>query len=461
MQTLEQLLSGQLTGVKRLKLSCGLTEFPEAIFQLADSLEILDLTGNHLSALPPGFGLLKNLKIAFFSDNLFTELPAVLSECPQLSMVGFKANKIAVVPSEALGPQLRWLILTDNCIETLPASIGNCRRLQKCMLAGNRLQYLPSEMAACTNLELLRISANNIKTLPQWLYQLPRLSWLAIAGNPCCTTAGKAAALPAIQWQDLKLTAQLGEGASGWVSHALWTSGQPDKLTEGYNANAGTVTDDNMPLGKEVAVKLFKGQVTSDGVPDEEMRIAATAGQHPHLVQVLGSITGHPESRQGLVFELIPASCRLLGGPPSFDSCTRDTFPEHTIFPLRKVLVVAKAIASAAAHLHASHIMHGDLYCHNTLVNEEGMVLLTDYGAACFYPLENTEIAAALQRLEVRAFGCLLDDLLQYLPPAESNVNEALALRKIVSACFNENVSQRPDFNNLIQDLQGLSANAL
>ncbi|RXK87305.1 leucine-rich repeat-containing protein kinase family protein [Filimonas effusa] len=433
MQTLEQLLSGQLKGIKRLKLSCDLTEFPEAIFDLAESLEILDLSGNRLSALPSHFGLLKNLKIAFFSNNLFTELPAVLAACPRLEMIGFKANKIAVVPSEALSPQLRWLILTDNCIETLPASIGSCRRLQKCMLAGNRLQQLPPEMANCSGLELLRISANNIEVLPEWLFQLPRLSWLAIAGNPCCTAERALADLPGISWDDLAVTVQLGEGASGWVSHAIWRNGAMETA---------------------VAVKLFKGQVTSDGSPDEEMKIAATAGRHPHLVQVLGNITGHPEAKQGLVFELIPDSCKLLGNPPSFDSCTRDTFPEDAVFSLRQLLTIAQAITSAAAHLHAAGIMHGDLYCHNTLVNEEGLVLLTDYGAACLYQGAHPGVAAALQRIEVRAFGCFVDDLLQRLAPGEADKLLATALRNIVSECMVETVLLRPDFNGLTEKLR-------
>jgi Leucine-rich repeat (LRR) protein len=72
MQTLEQLQAGVLAGCTSIKLACGLTEFPRALFNLADSLELLDLSGNQLSALPQDFGKFKKLKIAFFSDNLFT-----------------------------------------------------------------------------------------------------------------------------------------------------------------------------------------------------------------------------------------------------------------------------------------------------------------------------------------------------------------------------------------------------
>ena len=97
MHTLEQLHSGELKGIQRLQLRCGLTEFPREIFELADSLEILDLSGNQLSALPDDLPRLHKLRVIFCSDNPFTELPEVLGQCTQLSMVGFKANRIAHV----------------------------------------------------------------------------------------------------------------------------------------------------------------------------------------------------------------------------------------------------------------------------------------------------------------------------------------------------------------------------
>ena len=107
--TLEQLHTGQLAGVRRLTLSCGLSDFPREIFDLADSLEILDLSGNALSSLPDDLPRLHKLRIIFCSDNLFTTLPAVLGSCPALEMIGFKANRIDQVPAAALPPRLRWL----------------------------------------------------------------------------------------------------------------------------------------------------------------------------------------------------------------------------------------------------------------------------------------------------------------------------------------------------------------
>jgi predicted Ser/Thr protein kinase len=438
MQTLSQLLSGQLAGATKLKLSCGLTEVPEAVFGLAETLEILDLSGNEISSLPVHFGLLKKLKIAFFSDNRFTEFPAVLADCPELDIIGFKANQIASIPETALAAHLRWLILTNNCLETLPASIGKCTRLQKCMLAGNRLKALPPEMAGCTSLELLRIAANQLAVLPEWLYQLPRLSWLAVAGNPCCVVRESDSSLAEINWQELQVTEQLGEGASGFVSKALWQN----------STLKGAV--------QEVAVKIFKGEVTSDGLPGEEMKVSMATGRHPHLVQVLGKLSGHPAQKQGLVFDLIPPACRNLGNPPSFVTCTRDTFPEGTSFPVASIIAIARAIAGAAAHLHANSIMHGDLYCHNILTDEAGDVLLVDYGAASFYHAAHPAAAAAFERLEVRAFGCLLDDLLQHTVPVYRNHKTIIALNQIRDTCMAGDVLQRPTFSMLTRQIDNL-----
>lgn len=181
MHSLEQLRRGELAGIRRLDLAADLDEFPREIFDLADSLEVLNLSGNRLRALPHDLSRLHRLQVLFCSDNPFETLPEVLGDCAQLEMVGFKSNRLREVPAAALPEKLRWLILTDNQIEALPDALGERPRLQKLMLAGNRLSQLPPSLAALHQLELLRIAANRLETLPDWLLQLPRLAWLAAA----------------------------------------------------------------------------------------------------------------------------------------------------------------------------------------------------------------------------------------------------------------------------------------
>lgn len=420
MNTLQQLRDGELAGARHVKLACGLTEFPAELFALADSLEILDLSGNALTHLPDDLPRLHRLRVLFCSGNPFSELPAVLGRCPQLQMIGFKGCRIATVPAAALPTKLRWLILTDNRIAALPPEIGQCTQLQKLMLAGNRLSELPPAMAACHQLELLRISANHLTALPEWLLALPRLAWLAYAGNPFCEKQ-PAVAVDRIDWSALALGEKLGEGASGIIHRADWRAGDETQA---------------------VAVKLFKGALTSDGLPASEMHACLTAGGHPNLIPVLGRLAGHPAQADGLVMALVGEGFRTLAGPPSLESCTRDVYAVDTRFSPDAALRLAHGIASAARHLHAQGISHGDLYAHNILHREDGSVLLGDFGAASPLDVSNHAEAIALQRIEVRAFACLLEELLACCrrPPALQ------PLAELQASCADTRPERRPLF---------------
>jgi hypothetical protein len=431
MHTLTSLRAGELAGITRLDLSCDLTEFPKEIFSLADSLEVLNLSGNALSRLPDDLPRLHKLKVIFCSDNRFTELPAVLGQCENLEMVGFKANQIRHVPAAALPEKLRWLILTDNQLTALPAALGRCTRLQKLMLSGNQLTELPDEMAACTQLELIRLAANRFETLPAWLTALPRLSWLAYSGNPC-SDAHEAAAmaqltLPQIAWHELEIQHVLGEGASGII----------------YQAELAKTA---------VAVKVFKGAVTSDGLPHSEQAACCMAGSHTGLIPVLGKISDHPDHTAGLVMALIPPQFVNFAQPPSLVSCTRDCYPADTQFTLPAAIQLARCIAGAVTHLHAQGVMHGDLYGHNILWDGQGEGLLGDFGAASFLPRD--ENAPALSRLEVRAFGCLLEELLDRCDA----VHDAhfAALRALQNQCTQADVASRPLFDEIHTRLMSL-----
>ena len=421
MHTLEQLRSGELSGARHLKLSENLTSFPLAILSLKDSLEVLDLSGNQLSELPDVLAECRKLRIIFCSENNFTRLPEVLGRCPALTMVGFKANRIREVPAAALPANLRWLVLTDNQIETLPDVLGQCHRLQKLMLAGNRLESLPSTLANCQHLELVRLAANRLTALPSWLLELPRLSWLAFAGNPCCEQPRRTEAVTSVPWAELTLGEQLGEGASGRIISATW---QP--------------THGSLP----VAVKCFKGEMTSDGLPQCEMAASLAAGRHPGLIELIGEIGDHPAGIPALVMALIDPEFSTLAGPPSLDSCTRDVYVAGVSLSLPAMLGIAETVASVAAHLHSRGILHGDLYGHNILHDGRGGALLGDFGAASFYA-PGSPSGAALERLEVRAFGCLLEELV-----AHGNMPASLreALSALMHDCLAEVPAGRPDF---------------
>ncbi len=427
---LQALRRGDLAGTRDLRLPGGLTEFPKEIFGLADTLELLDLSGGSLTSLPADMGRLHQLRVLFCSGNRFERLPPSLGDCPALSQVAFRGTGLREVPGEALPPALRWLTLTDNRIEQLPKALGERPRLQKLLLAGNRLRDLPTGLADASSLELVRLAANGFDGLPPWLIELPRLAWVSWAGNSFEreTSAPDTALVP---WRDLDIKELLGEGASGRVYRVLWR-----------DAVAGR--------DRDAALKLFKGSMTSDGLPEREIAACLVAGEHQNLTGGIGRLVAHPEGTQGLLTPLLPGDWRPLAEPPSLSSCSRDVYDPTLCLETPVALLIARAAAAAASHLHARGILHGDLYAHNILWDgREGEAVLSDFGAASALP--TGEFGIALQRIEVRAFGLLLGELLSC---CATEPDDMIAVRDLESACVQADPFRRPLMPEVLEALR-------
>ena len=391
MLTLEQfhsgLADGSLARAHHIRLSDDLTRFPSELYQLADTLEILDLSDNQLTTLPDDLVRFGKLRILFASNNPFTELPSVLGRMPQLEMVGFKACQIRHVPEDSLPERLRWLILTANQLQTLPDSIGHRPRLQKLMLSCNQLNNLPASLEHCTKLELLRLASNRLESIPKLVFKLPALAWLAIAGNPITQKSELDAldtyGLRPIFYQNLELHELLGEGASGHIYHARH-------------------------VGQPLALKIFKAAHTSDGTPQSELAAGLAVGQHDQLLTPLAPVAGAPDGKLAMALPLLSADMQPLAGPPSFESCTRDIYaPEMHLTPAVASKLL-QGLRTAVQHLHQRRLLHGDLYAHNTLCNPHtGEVVLSDMGAAALLDGLPEKQIAQLQQMELRALRIL------------------------------------------------------
>jgi hypothetical protein len=86
------------------------------------------------------------------------------------------------------------------------------------------------------------------------------------------------------------------------------------------------MTDHGGAERHSVAVKMFKGAVTSDGFPSSEMAASIRAGTHPNLIGALGKVIKHPSGLDGLVMRLVDSEMTNLAGPPSLESCTREVY---------------------------------------------------------------------------------------------------------------------------------------
>jgi hypothetical protein len=390
-QTVSQLKSGTLNNCTRIGLSEQLTELPEELLNCAEHIEILDISNNQLSELPDWLPQLSKLKIIFASNNLFSQLPDVLGRCPSLEMIGFKANQIKSLPEASLPKTLRWLTLTDNQITTLPESIGQCSQLEKLLLAGNQLTKLPDSFSQLSNLQLLRISANLFDFFPEQVMSLPKLAWFAFAGNPFNQSEHSAHTIPQLASSSFKLGKELGRGASGIISQASWT----EKHTQ---------------FPASIAVKKFKSGITSDGYPADELNAYLKVGQHPNIVESIAHVD--EEDYLALIMRLIPANYSNLGLPPTFESCSRDVFEAGFSLRLEHAEKIIQQMTSIFEHLHASKVAHGDLYCHNTLIDQDANILFGDFGAASLYHMLSAPYQQTIKQIEHRALNIFISDVL-------------------------------------------------
>jgi serine/threonine protein kinase len=237
----------------------------------------------------------------------------------------------------------------------------------------------------------VRISANNLTECPEQLLGLPKLAWFAFAGNPFSRSSVNIDSIASLPSSSFELHDVLGQGASGVISRATW------------KINQSTFPD-------EIAVKVFKGSITSDGYPEDELYACLKTGNHQNLVRSLAQV--NEEGYLALIMNLIPDSYANLGLPPCFDSCTRDNFPADFSLSITQIETIVTQMEDVFEHLHANQVCHGDLYAHNTLFDEKANIIFGDFGAASMYHMLTDEQQILVKAIEQRALIHFIEDLL-------------------------------------------------
>jgi serine/threonine protein kinase len=395
--------------------------FPREIFDIADQIKVLDMSTVSLASLPEDLGRLVNLQTLFFSNNkALKEVPEVLASCQKLETIGLRSCSISKFSERCLPPSLRALILTDNQITELPRSIGDCTNLQKIMLAGNRLQSLPQELLRCQNLEIVRFSVNHLLQSPDWLFELPRLAWYGDSSNPFSMQQGRTQ-INEVDWNDITFGKELGRSVNNIVYY-------------------GQLKD-----GREVAVKIYGHDLVTDGLPADDMNACLRIGDHQNVIGGIGKVVHAPDNQPALVMPLISSDYKNLGKPPSLSTVCRDTYPEGQTFTASYVYQVIKTAAIGMRHLHSMGVMHGDLYAHNILTNAAGESCVGDFGAASLYKPGST-VGALRERIDMRAFGVLIEELVSRIAPTTDKETTIAKLQNLGADCMNENTKQRPSF---------------
>lgn len=451
---LETSSSSQLSHLTELDLNgCDLRELSPSI-RHCTNLQKLDVSNNpKLRTLPPELTQCTKLDVLFASSNPGVKsLPSVLGTMPSITRLGWRSGSLTQLNADAIPPNVVHLILTNNRIQALESEkiFDRLVNVRKLMLSHNQIRrILPIGVAKLKNLELLRLAGNQIRDLPEELWKLPKLTWLTISGNDPLRLPKLEGKVPTIQLDDMEAIGDdessfLGAGASGSVTLRRWND-------------------------KDVAVKVIHG-VTSDGRAEDELAIYSAIGQDGMDNRVVGCLAvfeDKKEGKNGVVMETIPSG---EGGvpledfalPPTIVEVTADRWPakKNRIYDDNFVLNAMRDAVMALSYLHnMAGVAHGDFYAHNIKVdNASGRLYLLDFGAS----YAKGQYAKEAEKIEVRAFGVLLQELLERRREEADRTNDGIQQSKaiklmedLIPSCMNEDVSSRPTFSELKDIISG------
>lgn len=124
-------------------------------------------------------------------------------------------------------------------------------------------------------------------------------------------------------------------------------------------------------LNREVAIKILRGELSSDPVTLLRFTREANAASklnHPNVVQVYD--VGEVDNRHYIVMEYVRG--RTL----------KQLIQIRGALHKEEAVGIMKQLVSAIAHAHAKDIIHRDIKPQNILVKDDGTVKITDFGIA-------------------------------------------------------------------------------
>lgn len=124
-------------------------------------------------------------------------------------------------------------------------------------------------------------------------------------------------------------------------------------------------------LNREVAIKILRGELSSDPVTLVRFQREANAASklnHPNVVDVYD--VGEFEGRHYIVMEYIRG--RTL----------KQLISQRGALDKKEAVDIMIQLTSAVQHAHENHIIHRDIKPQNVLVKDDGTIKITDFGIA-------------------------------------------------------------------------------
>lgn len=202
---------GQVTTLRDLKLAKNLFLGPLRDLSGLKDLEILDLQGNTISALPHDIHNMTRLRILNLNENSISWLPFQqlaqlpltellvrknklngtlieegVTSLPQLQTLDASANQLTrLVPlgSTIILPELHVLSLSMNKLQGLP-DMTSWSNLLTLTVDENSMSGIPNSFMTLQKLRHADFSSNDIRVIPPEIARMTNLSLIRLSGNP-------------------------------------------------------------------------------------------------------------------------------------------------------------------------------------------------------------------------------------------------------------------------------------
>jgi adenylate cyclase len=165
----------------------NLPVIPTVMFQLAATMEFIDLSRNTLLVLPDDlFEMLGLLRLLRLTENLLTEVPSAILKCPSITHLDLSSNSLEGDALAVLAemPRLTHLNVSCNRISALPDALSKLLTLRSLDISSNYLTEFSPCIWGMTDLRELNASFNKITEIPAALVEhLPSLRSLILVGN--------------------------------------------------------------------------------------------------------------------------------------------------------------------------------------------------------------------------------------------------------------------------------------
>lgn len=202
-------------------------------------------------------------------------------------------------------------------------------------------------------------------------------------------------------------------------------------------------------LNREVAIKILRGELSSDPVTLLRFQREANAASklnHPNVVDVYD--VGESEGRHFIVMEYVRG--RTL----------KQLISQRGALDKKEAVDIMMQLTSAVQHAHENHIIHRDIKPQNVLVKDDGTVKITDFGIALAHDAvqltqndavlgsahylapETTRGEPATNQIDIYALGIVFYELLSGSVPFKGENPVQIAMKHL-----REDVPNIRDFN--------------